>query len=70
MVSIFLLVLHAVNVPSIKKYRILKRNIFVTVSDLETTAKTADVPVMGQMANWNQNLGPLYAFHLFLQFYG
>ena len=53
------LVLRAVNVPSIKKYPFLKRKLFVTVSNLETTVKTADVRVEGQMAKWNQNLDPL-----------
>ena len=41
---------------------------FVTVSNPETTAKTADVPVERQMANWNQILDPLYVFPLSLQF--
>jgi hypothetical protein len=56
---IFSLALRAVNVPSIKKYRFLKRKLFVTVSNPEATAKTADVPVKRQMANWNRNLDPL-----------
>jgi hypothetical protein len=58
---IFCLVLRAVNVPSIKKYPLIKRKLFVTVSNPETTAnlKTADVRVEGQMAKWNQNLDPL-----------
>jgi hypothetical protein len=56
---IFCLVLRANNVPSIKKYPFLKRKLLVTVSNPETTAKTADVRVEGQMANWNQNLDPL-----------
>jgi hypothetical protein len=56
---IFSLVLRAVNAPSIKKYCFQKRKLFVAVSNLETTAKTADVPVERHMANWNQNLDPL-----------
>jgi hypothetical protein len=32
---------------------------FVTVSDPEITAKTADVPVERQMAKWNQILDAL-----------
>ena len=58
-VLIFSLVLRAVNVPSIKKYRYLKRKLFVTVSDSETTAKTADVSVEGKVAKWNQVLDGL-----------
>ena len=62
---IFSLVLRAVNVPTIKKYRFLKRKLFVTLSSPETTtAKTADVPVERHMANWNQNLDPLHVFLL------
>jgi hypothetical protein len=53
------LVLRAVNVPIVKKYRFLKRNLFVTVSNPEKTAKTTDVPVDGQMAKWNQSLDSL-----------
>jgi hypothetical protein len=53
------IVLQAVNVPNIKKYCFLKRKVFVIVSNPETTAKTADVPVERQMANWNQTLDPL-----------
>jgi hypothetical protein len=54
------LVLRADNVPSIKKFLFLKkRKLFVTVSNPETMAKTADVWVEGQMANWNQILDPL-----------
>jgi hypothetical protein len=53
------LVLHAVNVPIVKKYRFLKRNLFVTVSNPEKTAKTTDVSVEGQMAKWNQSLDSL-----------
>ena len=56
---IFFLVLRAVNVPTLKKYRFLKRRLFVTVSNPETTAKTTDVPVERQIAKWNQNLDPL-----------
>ena len=54
------LVLHAVNIPSVKKY-FLKRKLCVAVSnsESETTATTKDVPVKGQMADWNQNLDPL-----------
>jgi hypothetical protein len=65
------LVHRAVNVPSIKKY-FLKRNLCVAVtnSDSETTADTKDVPVKGQMANWNQDLDPLYVLPLSLQFSG
>jgi hypothetical protein len=33
--------------------------LFVTVSNAETTAKTADVRVEAQMAKWNQNLDAL-----------
>jgi hypothetical protein len=54
------LVLRAINAPNIKKYRFLERKLFVTVSNAETTAKTADVRVEKQMAKWNQNLDPLY----------
>jgi len=54
------LVLRADNVPIIKKYRFLKkRKLFVTVSNHETMAKTADVRAEGPMARWNQNLDPL-----------
>ena len=53
------LVLRALNVPSIKKYSFLKRKLFVTVSNHGITAKTADVPVKGQTANWNQNVESL-----------
>ena len=57
---IFFLVLRAVNVPNIKKYPFLKRNLFVTVSNDSnpgtTVAKTAEVRVEGQMAKWNQSL--------------
>ena len=53
------LVLRAVNVPSIKKYCFLKRKLFVTVSNLETTASTANVRVEGHMAKWNQYLDTL-----------
>jgi hypothetical protein len=56
---IFCLVLRAHNVPSIKKYPFLKRKLFVTVSNPETTVKTTDVRVEGQMAKWNQNLDAL-----------
>jgi hypothetical protein len=69
-VLILCLVLRAINVPSIKKYSFLKRNLFVTVSDPEKTAKTADVSVERQIAKWNQILDPLYGFPLSLQFYG
>jgi len=55
----FYLVLKADHVPSIKKYRFLKRKLFITVSNNETMTKTADVRVEGQMANWNQKLEPL-----------
>jgi hypothetical protein len=58
-------VLRAENVPGIKKYIFLKRKLFVVVSIPETSAKTADVRVEGQMAKWNQNLDPLWVFHLF-----
>ena len=58
-VLIFLLVLRAVNFPSIKKYPLLKKRLFVTVSNSETTAKTPDVRVEGRMAKWNQNLDAL-----------
>jgi|SRR6267154_2214841 len=63
MVLIFCLVLRAVNVPNIKKYTLLNRNLFVTVSNAETTAKTADVRVEGHMAKWNQNLDVLWVVH-------
>jgi hypothetical protein len=63
------LVLRAVDVPNIKKYSLLKRNLFVTVSNAQTTAKTADVRVEGQMAEWNQNLDALWVSHISLQFY-
>jgi hypothetical protein len=52
----FCLVHRAVNVPSIKKYSFLKRKLLVTVSNSETTAKTAEVRVEGQMVKWNQKL--------------
>jgi hypothetical protein len=58
-IVIFCLVLRADNVPSISKYSFLKRKLFVTVSSPETTAKTADVEVEGQMTEWNQNLDAL-----------
>ena len=67
--SIFCLVLRAVNVPSIKKYFFLKSKLFVIVSNPETTAETANVPVKGQIAKWNQILDALYVFPLFLQLY-
>jgi hypothetical protein len=53
------LVLRAINAPNIKKYGFLKRKLFVTVSNSETTAKTAEVRLEGRMAKWNQNLDPL-----------
>jgi len=56
---IFRLVLRAENVPSIKKYPFLKRKLFVTVSNPEAMAKTADVRVEGQMVKWNQSLDAL-----------
>ena len=56
------LVLRAVNAPYVKKYGFLKRKLFVTVSNPERTAKTADVRVERQMAKWNQSLDPLYVF--------
>ena len=65
---IFCLVKRAVNVPYTKKYLFLKRNVFVTLSNPETTAKTAEVPVKRQMANWNQNMDELYIFPLSFQF--
>ena len=68
-ILIFCLVCRAVNVPNIKKHSFLKRKLFVSVSSAETTAKTADVPVEGQMAKWNQSLDPLYALLLSLQFH-
>ena len=68
---IFFPVLRADNVAGIKKHPFLKRKVFVTVSNTETTAKTTDVPVEeGQMAKWNQNLDPLWVFHFSLQIYG
>ena len=59
---IIYLVLRAVDVPSVKKYRFLKRKLFVAVSNPETTAKTADARVEGQMAKWNQILDELWGF--------
>jgi hypothetical protein len=54
------LVLRAVNVPtSTKKFCSLNRKLFVTVSNHETTAKTTDVRVEGQMVKWNQSLDAL-----------
>ena len=53
------LVLRAVDIPTIKKYRFLNSKVLVIVSSPETTAKTAGVRVEGQMAKWNQKLGPL-----------
>jgi len=67
---IFRLVVRAHNVPSIKKRIFSKRKLFVTVSNLGTRAKTTDVQVQGQIAEWNQKLDALYAFPLSLQFYG
>ena len=67
---ILCLVLRAVDVPTIKRYAFLKRKLFVTVSNPETTVKTVDVRVEGQMAKWYQNLDLLYVFPLFLQCYG
>jgi hypothetical protein len=58
----FSLVLRAENVPTIKKYHLLKRKLFVAVSSdasPETTAKTTDVPVERQTAKWNQILDVL-----------
>jgi len=52
-------VLRADNVPSIKKYGFLKRKLFVTASNRETTAKTANVRVEGTTVTWNENLGAL-----------
>jgi hypothetical protein len=66
----FNLVLRATNVTTIKKYKFLKRKLFVSVSSPETMVKTADVLVEGLMAKWNQILDPLYFFPLSLQFYG
>jgi hypothetical protein len=51
------------------KYPLLKRKLFVTVSNAGTTAKTADVRVEGQMAKWNQSLDTLWVFRLSLQFH-
>jgi hypothetical protein len=48
--------------PVSKNLFFLKRKLFLTVvsnPDSETTAKTADVPVKRQMANWNQSLDSL-----------
>ena len=56
---IIFLVLQAHDVPSFKKFRFLKRKLFVTVSNTVTTAKTTDVQVEGQMAKWNQSLDAL-----------
>ncbi len=67
---IFRLVVQAHNVPTIKKNRFFKRKLFVAVSNLGTTAKTADVHVQGQIAKWNQKLDALYVLPLSLQFYG
>jgi hypothetical protein len=57
----FCSVVRADNVPSMKKNPFLKRQFFVTVSssESETTAKTADVHLEGQIAKWNQDLEPL-----------
>ena len=68
MVLIFCLVLHAVNIPSIKKY-FFKRKLYVSASNPETTAKTKHVQVKGQIANWNENLDLLQVFPLSFQFY-
>ena len=65
---IFRLVVRARNVPNIKKNSFFKRKLFVTVSNIKTTAKTAEVRVEGQMAKWNQKLDALYIFPLSLQF--
>jgi hypothetical protein len=67
---IFCLVLRAVNIPTIKKYGFLKRKLFVTVSNPETTASTANVRVEGHMAKWNQYLDTLQVFPLYAQLYG
>jgi hypothetical protein len=66
---IFCVVLRAVDVPNIKKYSLLNRKLLVTVSNAETTAKTANVRVEGQMAKWNENLDALWVFYISLQFY-
>jgi hypothetical protein len=50
------------------KYPLLKRKLFVTVSNAGTTVNTADVRAEGQMAKWNQKLDALWVFHLSLQF--
>ena len=57
-VSILCLVHRVVNVPitSIKKYPLVKRKLYITVSNSESTAKTPNVPVEGQIAKWNLNL--------------
>jgi hypothetical protein len=67
---ILCLVLRAVDVPTIKRYAFLKRKLFVTVSNPETTVKTVDVRVEGQMAKWNQSVDLLYVLQRSLQFYG
>ena len=58
---ILCLVLRADNVPGIKKYPLLKRKLFVSVSNDsdKTMAKTAEALVQGQMAKWNEVLDPL-----------
>ena len=58
---IFCLVHRVANVPitSIKKYPLLKRKLYITVSNSESTAKTPNAPVEGQIAKWNQKLDAL-----------
>ena len=44
---------------SIMEYPLLKRKLFITVSNAETTAKTADVRVEAHMAKRDQSLDAL-----------
>ena len=69
MILIFRLVIRAHNAPTIKNMG-FKRKLYVQVSNRETTVKTADVLVEGDIAKWNQKLGTLYVFPVYLQFYG
>ena len=64
------LVHRAENVTNIKKCCFLKRKLFVSVSNPETTAKTADAPLEGHVVTWNKDLNPLQVFPLLLHFYG
>ena len=57
--NVLIIVIRAENVPTVKKYGLFKRDLFVTVSDQETTEKTANVRIEGKTAKWNQSLNAL-----------